>query len=193
MKQTFGVLAALAASALANDLVTTSKAEWGPFSVTDDASQAVMTYSGATYWREALEGEDNVVYNIRSEGVLSESSGDIEEGDSLGQWQCWERSTTAYACHVISISKNAAQTTMDWKRYALTAMPTITDADTDPTTIFAGTGAAESHSVMSLSNTANSQPSINVVTAGSHELLSASTITDNSFKAVVKGDLTTEG
>ena len=74
----------------------------------------------------------------------------------------------------------------------MTSMPTITDADTDPATIFAATGAAESHAVMSVLNAAGSQPTINVVTAGSHELLSTSTITDNSFKAVVRGDLVLE-
>ena len=187
------MLATLAASALANDLVTTSKAEWGPFSVTD-GSQAVMTYSGATYWREALEGEQSPVYNIVAEGSLA--AGPIQVGDSFGQWQCWESKSLdgGYVCHMFAVSKTAEETSVDYKRYSYPAAPPLTDDETDPPSFLAGNPMPpESHSVMSFPSAAGSEPSISVVVEGSHELLSATTITDDSsFKAVVKGDYTTE-
>ena len=90
---------------------------------------------------------------------------------------------------MITVTKNAAQMILDQKRYIETTLPTITDDDVDPRQLF--TGTLDSHSVASFPSSGG-QGSINQVDSGAHELLSATTMGDNSFKAVIGGYLTSD-
>ncbi len=112
MKFIIGALAlAQAVSANTDEkVVTTNKDTWTGSTV-KNGDVSVLTSSGETAWREPTTEGGNIFYNMVFKGALAGTDDTWGDNAYAGSWTCLEIvKDENYSCHVITVTKNAAQT-----------------------------------------------------------------------------------